>query len=375
MNWFVRVMLGLVSGLLLGYAAVSAASISTPPPIAVPVWTHDPIAPDGTQSDIELDAAGNPHVLFIDATTHTLRYARREAGVWVVDDLRPFPNGTPPADLAYDLALNPLDDMPIVAYVDTEEDALYVGSPEDGEWQWAEIGAGGRLLSLRVDAGGGAHLALVAGRVVAYYFKGVGNWVAEQVGDEDDYVWNLSLELDAAGRPHLAGTGANGSFHAYRAGSDDWEVTPLSLKNVEGLVLEPGGEPLYLISEAVAVGGRPPFSLVTLALARREASEWAIAPLWQDYDWYINSDVDIDAAGTIHLIFYDVAARPHYMIVKELSIVGHESPFQMGTGVMGLALDTDANPCLSRSDGANLFLTCREIRFFDEYAFAPHIHR
>lgn len=375
MKRFVWATVGLVGGLLLSLATASAFTETTHPPIAVPVWVHESIAPGGLENDVELDSNGQPHVLFVDSTNHILRYAHREGGAWVVADLRPFPNDTPPADLAYDLALNPLDDTPYVAYVDTGEEALYFGSPQSGAWQWDHIGPGGRLLSLRADGPGGIHMALVVGRIIAYYSLAGGQWAMEQVGPEDDYVWNLSLALDADGRPHLAGTGANGSFHAQRQGQDDWLVEALTLKNVEGLVIGSGGEPAYLITEAEEVFDRPPFSLVTLSLAQEQAGGRQVVPLWQDYDWYVTSEMAIDAGGAIHIAFYDVAGRPHYMVLDGMAVIRHESPFSSGAGVLGLALGGDGRPCVSHGTGANLLLSCREIRLFPEYAFVPDIHR
>lgn len=375
MNRFVCVLMGVLGVLILSPAVASSFALSTPSPIPVPVWLHDPVATGGYLNDVERDGANNPHVLFVDASVDMLRYARRVGGVWAVTDLRPFPDDAPPADLAFDLALNPIDDTPIVAYVDASQNALYFGSQVGATWKWEQLGPGGRLLSLRVSNDGVVHLSLVSGQVVTYYTLTGENWITEPIGEPDAYVWNLFLDLDTAGRPHVAGTGANGSFHASRVGPDDWSVAPLSLKNIEGLAIGPDDQPSYLITEAEQVGGHPPFSHVTLSVARQSAGDWVITPLWEGYDWYVECDTAVDPNGLLHVTFYDTDARPHYVVVDAPAGPFHEVPFAVGEGALRLALDSNGWPLLSHYDGVNLILSHREIRYYAEYAFLPIAQR
>lgn len=79
-----------------------------------------------------------------------LRYARQVGGTWVVTPLGPFPVGSPPPDMVLNLAIDPTNDEPVVAYSNIERNSLYVGRPNEGVWWFERLDDIGQLLSLRV---------------------------------------------------------------------------------------------------------------------------------------------------------------------------------------------------------------------------------
>lgn len=377
MNKFVLAILGLVGGLSL-VATDSLPARVTPffPGIPAPVWSGEGVALGGSLNAIAIDGFEQPHVVLVDAENDRLFYARRRSGGWEVEDIAPFPVVAPPADLAVDLSLNPNDDTPYVAYVNAAEDKLYLGHLPADEWQWEPLGAGGRLLSVRIDASGNIHIVLLSGQTIRYLLRQNGVWNEEAIGEPDAYVWNLFLALDQDGRPQVAGTGANGSFHAVREGLNDWRVEPLAVANIEGFTLFLGSDPYFLLTEAEPLGGRPPFSRVTLYLADHLNSEWHKRPLWTDDDWYVESDLaasdtlpeDDDA---LHIVFYDAQGRPHYVIAPPQGPLRGERPFEFGMGEISLALDSTGRPYVTHHDGAQLIVSTRKTIRFEQAVYLP----
>lgn len=365
MKKFVLAILGLLGGLSLlaadsRDAQTAALSVSIP----VPIWSHDLIGPGGYLNDVAIDSAGNPHVLYVDQSKAELRYARKMSGAWSIVALAPFPVDLPLSDLSIDLAIDPLTDEPVAAYVDTQRDGLYVGRLQGGLWWFDRVADGGRLMSLRLDGDGGMHLAYVSGRNIHYYWRTNGAWHSETIGEPQDYVWNLFLALDDAGFPHVAGTGSGGSFYAQRLGPGDWDTQVLpagELANIEGLALDADEQPHFLVTESEIMHGRPPFSRVTLSLVGRSAGQWEFTPLWQAYDWYVESRFVAGPDDTLHLIYYDTDARPHYVVSLPDGSLTRERPFGGGVGQLSLAFGADAQPWIGHHDGQNMFLSRRSV--------------
>lgn len=373
MKKFVLAFLGLLGGLsLIAARSLPAETASFPVSIPVPVWSHDLIGPGGYLNDVEIDTAGDPHVLYVDASAAELRYARLVSGSWLIADLGPFPVDLPLSDLSVDLALDPTNDEPVVAYVDTERDNLYVGRLHGGMWWFDRVADGGRLVTLRLDASGGAHVAYVSGRDVYYYWRTNGAWHHETIGPPQDYVWNLFLALDSAGFPHVAGTGSGGSFYAQRLGSETWDMAVLpvnDLANIEGLALDREEQPHFLVTESEIMYGRPPFSRVTLSLVERAGGLWRFTPLWRDYDWYTEPRLVAGGDGDLHILYYDAQARPHYLVAQPGSFLVSERPFAEGIGQMSLSFGAADQPSITHFDGHSLYLTSRSTVMHDHAIF------
>ena len=371
---FVVAFLGLLGGLSLASVGSYLAPVSPhSEPFPVSIWTHEIVTSGGLLNDIELDAFDNPHVVFVETARDMLRYGHRQGDVWSVMDLAPFPDAVPESELAFDMAIDPAGGTPVVAYVNSEEDKLYLGRFLPSGWQWEMLGdKGGRLLSLRIDSAGRTHLVYVSGQIIHYLTRATGAWDEEMIGEPDNYIWNLSLALDAANRPHIATTGAHGSFYAERIGPNDWETAllPVSdLDNIEGLAVDSDGRPHFLVTESEIVFGRPPFARVRLSLVERVGNEWRFVPLWQDYDWYIYSRLLADDDGTLHVLFYDTDARAHYVTQQPGGQLYRDRPFSVIEGQVSLALDSDGRPHMLHASGPSLIYSRQGFEMHDELIY------
>ncbi|MBP6786097.1 MAG: hypothetical protein KA170_00810 [Candidatus Promineofilum sp.] len=377
MNKFVLAILGLVGGLSL----VATDSLPAPLPlttsaIPVPVWSDDTVAPGGGLNAIAIGDFEQPHVVLVDTASQRLLYGGREDTGWHIEDIAPFPVVAPPAELAVDLTFHYAEGAPYVAYVDAAENKLYLAHPVAGVWQREELGAGGRLLSVRIDLYEYIHIVLVSGQTIRYLLGHNGVWLEESIGEPNNYVWGLFLDVDHSGRPHVAGTGANGSFYATREGAGEWSVQSLEVANIEAFALFRGSDPYLLLTEAEPLWGRPPFSRVTLYLASYRDGEWHKQALWTDDDWYVESD--LAASDTIpgdedalHIVYYDAQGRPHYVIAPPGEPLHRERPFPFGTGEISLALDSTGRPYVAHYDGAQLIVSTRQIKLYDQTVYLP----
>lgn len=375
MNKFVFAFLGLLGGLSLCVADSRAAAPVNPVlSIPVPIWSEESIGPGGTLNDVAVDSAGNPHVLYVDMAAEELRYARRVDGAWVVTPLGPFPVGSPPPDMVLDLAIDPTNDEPVVAYSNIERNSLYVGRPNEGVWWFERLDDIGQLLSLRVDPAGDAHLVYVRGSRIAYTYQVGGVWHRETIGEPVDAMWNLSMDLDSAGFPHVAWSGSSGSFHAQRLGPNAWDITTLpasELRQVISLAVDPADRPHFLVMKVELGHGWPPYSRITLLLAEHTGGSWEFTPLWQAYDWGVDARLVAGADGSLHVAYYDSDARPHYDVVDPDGRLSHDQPFDRGQGQMRLAPGTDGRPFISHFDGHTLFLSRQGIALHDRLIFGP----
>jgi hypothetical protein len=370
MNKFVRLLLGLVGVLSLILASFlpvlsgdRSPHSSTGDTLLVPLWTHDVAGPGALNASLQLDGNGDPHIVTFDPTAEALVYLFQRNGVWSIEDIAPFPSDAAPDDLAFDFKLDPSDGKPIVAYVDIEQNSLFFGRRNNGQWEIEPIAEGGRLLSLGLGPDGKTHLALAREQAVVYMTRKGVSWVSEII-DQGPYFWNLSLALDSQAAPHVIYSGATGSFEAVRQNPHQWLLASLPFPNVETFALDDNDTPHLLITRAEPQGGRPPFALVTLSLAERESGQWNEIPLYQDFDWSVVPDIVVDGLNRVNIAYHDAAGRLHFQRREVDGSLTHE--VQRGGGwFVNMAVTAESNPqprLVYPFQGSLIFSSREEIR-------------
>ena len=167
----------------------------------------------GYSASLALDGTGSPHIAAFRLDNGQLRYARREAGVWLVETVDSNNNiGTTPSLVAVlgravSLAVTE-EGLPRIAYLDDNRGRLKYAELGEAGW-WAETVDSrpevGYDPSLALDAGGRPHISYGDFRDgdLEYVTRVGGRWSSETV-DSDGWVGlGSSIALDAEDTPHI----------------------------------------------------------------------------------------------------------------------------------------------------------------------------
>jgi hypothetical protein len=377
MNKFVRPLLGLVGVLSLTLTSFlpvlsgdRSPHSSTADTLPVPLWTHEVAGPGDLSAPVQLDGDGDPHLVTFDPAAESLIYLFRKDGVWSTEVIAPFPSDAAPDDLAFDFKLDP-SDKPIVAFVDIEQNSLFFGQRNNGQWEIVPITEGGRLLSLAISPDGKTHLTLVRGTSVVYMVQDGASWLSEII-DQGPYFWNLSLALDSQATPHVIYSGATGSFKAVRQNPHLWQRASLPFPNVEAFALDSEDEAHLLVTRAEPQGGRPPFALVTLSLAEQKSGQWKEVPLYQDFDWGVVPDIVVDDLDQVNIAYHDATGRLHFQRREVDGSLTHE--IQRGSGWfvnMAVTAAPNPQPRLVHPAQGSLIFSAREETTMDWHHYLP----
>lgn len=188
-------------------------------------WTYDTVPDSGSfmygfNTSIAIDSNDDPHIVYTNATNWTapgdLGYASRHDGTWEVESVVTNAIGGRFPSIALDGA-----DRPHVVWLDiddtdTTRGFVRYGVLDNGVWSIATIDtlenvslgfAGGRKqVSIALDADGRPHVAYGDRRLVKYAVRSGGDWIDTAVLESDDDLYNglVVLRLNGRDQPGIA---------------------------------------------------------------------------------------------------------------------------------------------------------------------------
>lgn len=278
-------------------------------PTLAPSWHVEPVDSGGDVGlypSLALDAAGRPHISYLDWTNKALKYAYYDGSNWLLETV---PGAGYIGGGATSLVL---DDQgwPHIAYCTGEEGYNYClelryAWRDVTTWYTDTVDGGGTIgdgsgASLALDVAGQPHIAYNGCGGLCYASYDGTAWVTTTVG----YGGAASLVLDAAGRPHIA-YGASWLRYAYYDGAN-WvfeDVAELAETYHGSLALDATGRPHI----AYCVGYHPATSVLWYAARGDEGwhSEWIAGG-----DLFVGgpggSSLALDAAGTPHVSYSEL---------------------------------------------------------------------
>lgn len=258
---------------------------------------------DGDPS-IAIDSMGQPHIAYDDGETTAFKYAFFNGIGWTVFRLAESDMGASPS-----LALDATN-QPHISYYAGATGSLKYASFDGSQWSFEVVEPGGNVggaSQLRLDASGRPQIGYMnsATGAMKYAFKDESGWHFETVDTGAAAIWS-GLDLDAAGRPHLA----------YAAPGGTWGMAKYATKNDNGswiiqIVDTQGGADMAI---SVDASGRPHLSYMgpgeTLKYAVRDGASWSIevadaadAPTGWD------TSIDTDSQNRPHIAYWQVFNR------------------------------------------------------------------
>jgi hypothetical protein len=344
-------------------------------------WTVDDAGDVGSWASLALDQAGRAHVSYYDATNYDLRYALRDSAGWhieVVDTVQwagryssiaVDADGCPHISYWRYEYWWPFDEVEMVRHAYKDASGWHTELVEGGASTWfgytsltlsagqyphmsynyftevkyaykdaggwhTEVtpGWGGGDTSVDLDANGYPHIAHCddgAGYQYLWYtFKDAAGWHTEELPSLGAHAW-VSVALDNAGEPHIAGDAGGELRYVYRE-PPDWVVETVddagSVGHCCSLVLDQEG--FFHVSYSDATNG-------DLKYARQDAGGWHIERVDSIGDVGAYTSLALDADGHPHIAYYDATNQALKYASKSVNWITLSCSLDTGELVLG----------------------------------------
>jgi len=259
----------------------------------------------GLYPSLALDAAGHPHISYLDWTNKVLKYAYYDGSSWLVE---PVPGAGYIGGGATSLVLDN-QGWPHIAYCAGEEGYNYC---IELRYAWRDVTTwytdtvdGGSTIgdgsgaSLVLDVAGQPHIAYNGCNGLCYASYDGTAWITQTVMPSGHGVGAISLVLDAAGRPHISYAASFVLMYAHYDGTQ-WvfeEVAVMGQGCCTSLALDGASRP-HIAYQA----GSPPGGM-WLNYATYDGQTWHIERVdWGQFGQYIGGGCSLAL---------DTAERPH----------------------------------------------------------------
>ena len=339
-----------VSGLFVLLMVVSASAgagssraSSNLPPVPLPVWQSEVVAPgvDLTDQGVQgmaLDPDGRPHVVY---GRNRLFHAWYDGASWQIEMIDAVGGSRSGPAIAIDDA----GTITIVAYPDRgllQELVVYTHTPASG-WQTASVPMPGigyfPVLSLALDGDGRPHLIATGSTpnqspLLLYAYDAPQGWVSEPMAIQRHALGKLSLALDSHNRPVVLYE----TYNETGGGQTLW----LARRGATGWVYELVADAMSVSSKALALNAADRAHVVFI-----DGDQMALIYRYQTVDGW-QTLVDYSDGDALSLAL-DESGRPHVVYVSPsvglLYLVLHSEGWQPTT-VTGNVYTAAANTLL-----------------------------
>jgi hypothetical protein len=305
-----------------------------------------------TGPSLALDAVGFPHISYVEAATHKLKYAAWTGTTWQVETVDSATSASSYTSLALDVA-----GRPHISYYDSINQDLRYAHVDAQGWVTTIVdsqGDAGEDSSLALDSQGHPHISYQGDQgiipVLKYAHWDGSSWRITTVANESVIGWQTSLALDGAGRPHISYSDLRTGLHYAH-----WDGT-----NWQSQVVEAPGDSITDSSLALDGSGLPHISYRehhsgTLKYARRQGTSWIIEVIAQVSNDEWGNSLKLDSQGRPNVAFVDKRSDELRWAIRDAG--GWQSEVvEHGSALNGASLTLAANgaPRISYGSAAGL---------------------
>ena len=310
----------------------------------------------GTFTSLTFDQYGDPHVSYYDFTTHHLKHAFTDGGMW----FRETADATGDVGQYSSIAFDPGSHLLGISYFDaTNWELKYVAETVGVSGyigpETVDSGGAGQYTSIAFDAGGNPHISYydATNFHLKYASKSSTGWSVETADPAPSVGKSTSLALDSGGNPRISYFDfANGHLKYASKSGTGWSIETVDPDPLTGsatsIALDSAGNPHIAYWDAWQ--GRLKYA------SESNEGAWSIevvdpGPYVGDY-----ASLALDSAGNPHISYSDeVNGRLKYASKSSTgwsieTVDSPPSPEVVGA-YTSLALDPAGNPHISYYDG------------------------
>lgn len=298
----------------------------------------------GRYTSIAIDSHGTPHVLYVDRSSDSVKYAVRQPGGWsiqIVDSLGGFTDG---ANLVLDNG-----GRPHVSYFSEVRRALLYAVRAGSAWERnvVDTPVNHGVHGLSVDAQGNAHLAYGYLNTRLRYARLEGtSWRIETADNETLGADHISLALDRSGLPHITYQGYATLRYAFWDGRQ-WNLEVVDPSEGVGLYARIAIDTVGTVHVAYRdeIGE-------DLIHGRRSAGLWSLERVDRDGDAGWDIGLSVGPGNEVQVSYYErLKSELRYARLSSetwwVDVVDTEGVVGWDTAV---AVDRDGNPHISYYD-------------------------
>ncbi len=338
----------------------------------------------GTYSSLAFDAAGYPHISYMDWVRGALSYAHNEGAGWLFESVAPIRSSELRAGrMALDGAGRAHIPYCTFHSIPEPSDHLYYAREEETGWYTTTVDPSpgvGQYSSLALDAAGRPRISYYDQQNSALkyaWFDGT-SWYSLTV---DSYDWGMtglytSLALDPAGQPHISYYAeglSNGSLrHAWFDGTS-WYTETVDEKSGSGLF------------SSIAVDGQGGIHIsyvrsmdaLVLMYAYWDGSVWHLTAVDDSADVGQFTSLALDATGQPHISYGDKFFQVHNLKHAYRDLLGwHTEVVALGVGdYNSLALAPSGQACIAYYCEYALCYACRDTAVGLYFVYLPLVVR